>query len=151
MRHALDQKASVTHQLVLHYIIFSPVELLENLKNQSSRRKFSPETSPRERLGASEISALRQKLVERDEAVKKFKAKNASYKERIEKLREKEMELTKALSLAEVSIGIDILLFIPFTSCIGYSFQKKYQKCLFSFLCFEDKSESVKGARGNLE
>ena len=118
MRHALDQKASVTPQLVLHYIIFSPVELLENLKNQSSRRKFSPETSPRERLGASEISALRQKLVERDEAVKKLKAKNASYKERIEKLREKEMELTKALSLAEVSIGIDILLFIPFTSCI---------------------------------
>ncbi|CAB3980576.1 DNA-directed RNA polymerase II subunit RPB1-like [Paramuricea clavata] len=79
-------------------------ELLETLKkNQSSRRKVSPETSPRERLGASEISALRQKLVERDEAVKKLKAKNASYKERIEQLREKEMELTKALSLAETS------------------------------------------------
>ena len=77
---------------------------MDSLKKQSSRRSVTPETSPRERVSASEITLLKLKLAERDETIKKLKAKNVDYKERIGELREKEMELTKDLSLAEVGI-----------------------------------------------
>ena len=76
-----------------------------SLRNaDTSRRNVSPKTSPRDKSSQSEEVALRLKVAERDEAVRKLKAKNASYKEIIEALRKKEIELTKALSSAEVGI-----------------------------------------------
>ena len=87
---------------VSSFLNFVVLELLENLKQQhSSRRNISPETSPRD---SRETTSFKLKLAERDDLIKKLKAKNSSYKQKIEELREKEIELTKALSLTEVGI-----------------------------------------------
>ena len=87
----------------LHCPVFYCTELLENLKKESAaKRGGSPESIPRERPGASEISSLKEKLAERDEKVKNLTEKSARYKASNDRLREEVIELTKNLSLAEV-------------------------------------------------
>lgn len=71
---------------------FYCTELLESLKKNSAGRTITPETSPLERPATAS-----------EEMVKKLHAKNASYKKKIEELRANVIELTKALSLAEVN------------------------------------------------
>ena len=79
-------------------------ELLENLRKESATKPGgSPESSPRERPAASEITSLKGKLAERDEIVKNLREKNARYKASNDKLRDEVMDLTKNLSLAEAS------------------------------------------------
>ena len=81
------------------------LELLDSLKQPLKRTNGHTNASVEvrsERPEDDEMTALRSQIKERENYIKKLETKTAAYGKEIVKLRAKEMELAKALSLAEV-------------------------------------------------